>query len=49
MMGESCLEVKDDAPEQTEDNRRVAIDNARGADAGQVHLKDNRERFGQEK
>lgn len=50
MMGESCLEMKDDAPEQTENNRRVAIDNARGADAEEIHLKDNRERrFSQEK
>lgn len=44
MMGESCLEMKDDAPEQTENNRRVAIDDTRGADAEQVHLKDNREK-----
>lgn len=44
MMGESCLEMKDDAPDQTENNSRVAIDNTRGADAEQVHLKHDRER-----
>lgn len=50
MMGDSCLEMKDDAPEQTENNRRVAVDDARGAGAEQVRLKDNRERgFRQDK
>lgn len=49
MMGAACLEMKDDAPDKTENNRRVAIDDARGGDARQLHLKGRERRFNQEK
>lgn len=41
MMGEACLEMEDDAPHKAENSRRVAIDNPRGVDVEQLHLKEN--------
>lgn len=42
MVGAACLEMKDDAPDKTEDSRRVAIDDAGGGDARQLHLRGRR-------
>lgn len=48
MMGAACLEMKDDAPDEAENNRRVAIGNARGGDARQLHLKARERRVNQD-
>lgn len=45
MMGETCLEVQDDAPDKIKNNRGDAISNTRGVDAEQLNLKKTRERM----
>lgn len=45
MMGVTCLELQDDAPDKIKNDRGDAISNTRGIDAEQLHLKKKRERM----
>lgn len=44
MMGEACLEMEDEAPDEAENDRRVAVDNTRGVDGEQLRLQEDGER-----
>lgn len=41
MTGEACLEMEDEAPDEAENSRRVAVGNTRGIDGEQLHLQED--------